>query len=41
LGGGDRQITQFKASLAYKVSSRTAGATQKNRLEKSKENKKE
>jgi hypothetical protein len=30
LGGRDRQISEFKASLVYKVSSRTARATQRN-----------
>jgi hypothetical protein len=32
-GGRGRQISEFKASLVYKVSSRTARATQRNRLE--------
>jgi hypothetical protein len=31
LGGRGRQISEFEASLAYKVSSRTARATQKNK----------
>jgi hypothetical protein len=30
LGGRDRRISEFEASLVYKVSSRTARATQKN-----------
>jgi hypothetical protein len=30
LGGRRRQISEFKASLVYKVSSRTARATQRN-----------
>jgi hypothetical protein len=30
LGGRDRRISEFKASLVYKVSSRTARATQRN-----------
>jgi hypothetical protein len=30
LGGRGRQISEFKASLVYKVSSRTARATQRN-----------
>jgi hypothetical protein len=30
LGGRDRWISDFKASLVYKVSSRTVKATQKN-----------
>jgi hypothetical protein len=30
LGGRGRWISEFKASLVYKVSSRTARATQKN-----------
>jgi hypothetical protein len=39
LGGRGRQISEFKASLVYKVSSSTARATQKNRFEKPKPNK--
>jgi hypothetical protein len=31
LGGRDRQISEFEASLVYKVSSRTSRATQRNR----------
>jgi hypothetical protein len=30
LGGRGRQISEFEASLVYRVSSRTARATQKN-----------
>ena len=30
LGGRDRQISEFEASLVYRVSSRTARATQRN-----------
>jgi CRISPR/Cas system CSM-associated protein Csm4 (group 5 of RAMP superfamily) len=30
LGGRDRQISEFEASLVYKVSSRIARATQRN-----------
>jgi hypothetical protein len=33
-GGRGRQISQFKASLVYKVSSRTTGATQRNPVSK-------
>jgi hypothetical protein len=36
LGGRDRQISEFEASLVYKVSSRTARATQRNPLLKKK-----
>jgi hypothetical protein len=36
LGGRGRQISEFKASLAYKVSSRTAKATQRNPVLKTK-----
>jgi hypothetical protein len=39
LGGRGRWISEFKASLVYKVSSRTARATQRNPV--SKKNKKE
>jgi hypothetical protein len=46
LGGRDRQISEFEASLVYKVSSRTARATQRNPVsinqkEKGKKKKKE
>jgi hypothetical protein len=34
LGGRGRQISEFEASLVYKVSSRTARATQKNPISK-------
>jgi hypothetical protein len=46
LGGRGRWISEFEASLAYKVSSRTARATQrnpvskKNKKQKTKQNKK-
>jgi hypothetical protein len=36
LGGRDRQISEFKASLVYKVSSRTARAIQRNSVSKNK-----
>jgi hypothetical protein len=39
LGGGGRQISEFKNSLVYRVSSRTARATQRNPVSK-KQNKK-
>jgi hypothetical protein len=38
LGGRGRQISEFEASLVYRVSSRTARATQRNPV--SKQNKK-
>jgi hypothetical protein len=34
LGGRDRRISEFEASLDYRVSSRTARATQRNPLSK-------
>jgi hypothetical protein len=34
LGGRGRRISEFKASLVYKVSSRTARATQRNPVSK-------
>jgi hypothetical protein len=40
LGGKGRQISEFEASLVYKVSSRTASATQRNPASKTKQNKK-
>jgi hypothetical protein len=40
LGGRDRQISEFKASLVYRVSSRTAKATQRNLALKKQTNKK-
>jgi hypothetical protein len=39
LGGRDRRISEFEASLVYKVSSRTARATEKPCLEKKKKKK--
>jgi hypothetical protein len=36
LGGTGRQISEFEASLVYKVSSRTAKATKRNPVSKSK-----
>jgi hypothetical protein len=39
LGGRDRRISEFEASLIYKVSFRTARATQRNPV--SKKNKKQ
>jgi hypothetical protein len=40
LGGRGRRISEFEASLVYRVSSRTAGATQRNPvLKKKKQNK--
>jgi hypothetical protein len=36
LGGRDRQISEFEASLIYKVSSRTARAIQRNLVSKNK-----
>jgi hypothetical protein len=41
LGGGGRRISEFEASLVYKVSSRTARATQRNPVSKKKKKKKE
>jgi hypothetical protein len=40
LGGRGRQISEFKASLVYKVSSRTARATQRNPVSKNQKKKK-
>jgi hypothetical protein len=40
LEGRGRRISEFKASLVYKVSSRTARATQKNPVSKNKKQKK-
>jgi hypothetical protein len=40
LGGRGRQISEFKASLVYKVSSRTAKATQRNPVSKKPKKKK-
>jgi hypothetical protein len=39
LGGRGRQISEFKASLVYRVSSRTAGAAQRNPVSKQKNEK--
>jgi hypothetical protein len=39
LGGRGRQISEFEASLVYKVSSRTARATQRNPVSKNKKQK--
>jgi hypothetical protein len=39
LGGRGRWISEFKASLVYRVSSRTARATQRNPVSKKKKNK--
>jgi uncharacterized protein (UPF0332 family) len=36
LGGRGRQISEFEASLVYRVSSRTARATQRNPVSKEK-----
>jgi hypothetical protein len=36
LGGRGRRISEFEASLVYRVSSRTARATQKNPVSKNK-----
>jgi hypothetical protein len=41
LRGGDRQISEFKASLVYRVSSRTARATQRNPVSKNRKRKEE
>jgi hypothetical protein len=41
LGGRDRQISEFKASLVYKVSSRTAKAIQRNPVSKTKQKQKQ
>jgi hypothetical protein len=38
LGGRGRQISEFKASLVYRVSSRTTRATQRNPVSKNKQN---
>jgi hypothetical protein len=39
LGGRGRWISEFKASLVYRVSSRTARATQRNPVSKKQTNK--
>jgi hypothetical protein len=41
LGGRGRRISEFEASLVYRVSSRTARATQRNPVSKEKKKKKE
>jgi hypothetical protein len=41
LGGRGRQISEFEASLVYRVSSRTARATEKPCLEKPRERERE
>jgi hypothetical protein len=38
LGGRGRQISEFEASLGYRVSSRTARATQRNPVSKTQKN---
>jgi hypothetical protein len=38
-GGRGRRISEFEASLVYKVSSRTAGAIQRNTVSKNKNKK--
>jgi hypothetical protein len=40
LGGRGRQISEFEASLVYRVSSRTARATQRNPVLKNQNNNK-
>jgi hypothetical protein len=39
MGGRSRRISEFEASLVYKVGSRTARATQRNPVSKNKTNK--
>jgi hypothetical protein len=39
LGGRDRRISEFEASLVYKVSSRTVRAIQRNPVSKNKKTK--
>jgi hypothetical protein len=41
LGGRGRRISEFEASLVYRVSSRTARAIQKNAVSKKNKNKKQ
>ena len=41
MGGKGRRISEFEASLVYRVSSRTARATQRNLVLKKQKNKKE
>jgi hypothetical protein len=40
LGGRDRPISEFEASLVYRVSSRTARATQRNPVSKKRKKRK-
>jgi hypothetical protein len=40
LGGRGRQISEFEASLVYRMSSRTARATQRNPIAEKKEKEK-
>jgi hypothetical protein len=40
LGGRGRQISEFKASLVYRMSTKTARATQRNPIKKKKKKKK-
>jgi hypothetical protein len=40
LGGRDRQISEFKANLVYRVSFKTARATQRNPVSKERKKKK-
>jgi hypothetical protein len=40
LGGRSRQISEFKANLVYRVSSRTAKTTQRNPVSKNQKKKK-
>jgi hypothetical protein len=40
LGGRGRQISEFQASLIYRVSTRIAGTTQRNPVSKKKKKKK-
>ena len=40
LGGRGRQLSEFEASLVYRVSSRTARATQRNPVSKKKKERK-
>jgi hypothetical protein len=41
LGGRGRQISEFEASMVYRVSSRTARATQRNPVSKNQKKKKQ
>jgi hypothetical protein len=40
LGGRDRRISEFKANLVYRVSTRTARATQRNPVSRKEKKKK-